>query len=300
VSNPPKSWFRDLASRTETRLLLQLLGLVCCVAAFAAFTSEVLEGDTAAFDRRVLLAFRIPGHLNTPIGPRWLMESARDITALGGFTVLTLVSVGAVIVLLTLHRRRQALGFGASVLIAQALSEAIKYVTARPRPELVTHLDLVYSSSFPSGHATMSPVVYLTLAGVLSAGLADRRQKVVLISCAACLVAAIGVSRVYLGVHWPTDVLGGWALGCLISLAATWAISRGAARPEPLGDHGAGPTSAARGGAGRNAEPLIDRAHDHVGGPFVRREDVGEHRAGEGNGVAEGAQPQDGAGADQH
>jgi undecaprenyl-diphosphatase len=299
VSGAPKSWFSDLASHTETRLLLQLLGLVCCIAAFAAFTSEVLEGDTAAFDRHILLAFRVPGRPDLPVGPRWLMESARDITALGGFTVLTLVSVAAVIVLFTLQRRRQAIGFAISVLIAQALSEAIKYVAARPRPELVTHLDLVYSSSFPSGHATMSPVVYLTLAGVLAAGLADRGQKLVLISCAACLVAAIGVSRVYLGVHWPTDVLGGWVLGCLISLAATWAISRGEARPKPLGGDGSRPTSAARGAIG-NAEPLIDRSHDHVGGPFVRREDIGEHRAGERDGVAEGAQPEDEGGAGQH
>jgi undecaprenyl-diphosphatase len=299
VSVAPKPGFRQLAGRAETRLLLLLLALVVCVAGFAAFTGEVLEGDTTGLDRRILLAFRVAGRPDLPIGPRWLMESARDITALGGFTVLTLISVGAVIVLLALHRRRQAVGFAISVLIAQALSEAIKHVAARPRPELVTHLDLVYSSSFPSGHATMSPVVYLTLAGVLSAGLADRRQKAVLISCAACLVAAIGVSRVYLGVHWPTDVLGGWVLGCLISLAATWAIGRGAAAPRPLGGDGLRPAGAG-GGAVGDAQSLVDRPHDHLGRPFVRGEDVGEQRAGERDDIAEGADAENESRLGQH
>jgi undecaprenyl-diphosphatase len=220
------SVWRRLTARTETRALLLLLAITSALAAFAALTGEVLEGDTAAIDRRILLAFRVPGHLDTPIGPRWLWESARDVTALGGFTVLTLIVIAAITVMLAHGRRRQALVFGASVLLAQAASEVIKHLAARPRPLLVGHLDLVYSSSFPSGHAMMSPVVYLTLAGVLAAGQRTRREKIALIACAACLVVAIGVSRVYLGVHWPTDVLGGWILGCLISLCATWVITR--------------------------------------------------------------------------
>jgi undecaprenyl-diphosphatase len=223
------AWLSPLSTllrRTETRLLLMLLAIVSCLALFTWFTGEVLEGDTAGVDRRILLAFRVAGHPDTPLGPRWLQESARDITALGGFTVLTLVSLATLFALLSLGRRRQALVFGASVLGAQLLADAIKLLAARPRPDVVTHLDIVYSNSFPSGHAMMSPVVYLTLAGVLAAGQRRPRAKSLLIACAAVLVAAIGVTRVYLGVHWPTDVLGGWSLGCLISVCATWALRR--------------------------------------------------------------------------
>jgi undecaprenyl-diphosphatase len=224
-----KTSLRGLIGATETRSLLLLLGIAGGLLAFVAFTGEVLEGDTAAIDRRLLLAFRVAGHLDTPVGPRWLQESARDITALGGFTVLALVSIAAVVALAGLGRTRQAIAFGLSVLIAQGIAEAIKHFAGRLRPDLVSQLDLVYSSSFPSGHAMMSPVVYLTLAGVLAAGLRRRREKIVLIAGAAALVAAIGVTRVYLGVHWPTDVLGGWVLGCLISVCATWIIRQ----PEP-------------------------------------------------------------------
>ena len=221
-----RRWARRLAERTETGVLALLLVAVACLAAFAAITGEVLEGDTAAADRRILLALRVPGRPDMPLGPRWLQESARDVTALGGFTVLAMLSIAAIVVLLTQRRRRQALAFGVSVLAAQVVAEAVKHVTHRPRPDVVSHLDLVYSSSFPSGHSLMSPVVYLTLAGVLAAGLRRSRDKVVLILCAAVLVMAIGVSRVYLGVHWPTDVMAGWILGCLISIWATWVIRR--------------------------------------------------------------------------
>jgi undecaprenyl-diphosphatase len=226
-----KDW-RRLIDRAETRMLLLLLVVVSALAGFAALAGEVMEGDTAAIDRRLLLAFRVPGHLADPVGPRWLQESARDITALGGFTVLSMISIGAAVALVAQRRIRQATVFGASVVIAQVVGEAVKQVADRPRPDVVSHLDLVYSSSFPSGHALMSPVVYLTLAGVLAASLRERSEKILLICSAAALVVLIGVSRVYLGVHWPTDVLGGWILGCLIAFCATWTIGRTPARAD--------------------------------------------------------------------
>ena len=219
-----RSTVKEFLARTETRFLLVFLAGSSALGMFALLTGEILEGDTAAIDRRILIAFRTPGHLDKLVGPRWLQESARDITALGGFTILALISVAAIVGLLAQRRRWQAVWFGASVLIAQGTAEAIKAAAARPRPELVTHFDLVYSSSFPSGHAMMSPVVYLTLAGATAARLTTRRGKLAIISAAIGLVAAIGVSRIYLGVHWPTDVLGGWILGCFLSLCATWVI----------------------------------------------------------------------------
>jgi undecaprenyl-diphosphatase len=170
--------------------------------------------------------FRVAGDPATPIGPRWLQETARDCTALGGFTVLTLISLGAVAMLLIHGRRYQALVFGATVLMAQALTEVLKHLVGRARPMLVPQHDLVYSASFPSGHSTMAPVVYLTLAAILAAGDERRGAKALLLGGAALLVVAVGVSRVYLGVHWPTDVLGGWTLGLAIAAASAFTLHR--------------------------------------------------------------------------
>jgi undecaprenyl-diphosphatase len=207
--------------RTELRVLLVVLAVFGLIWLFLGLTGEVREGETGAFDRTVLLAFRRPDALGTPIGPRWLMETARDITALGGFTVLTLV-VGVAFALLLMHRRRlQALIFALAVAVGQCLAWLIKLIVARPRPDLVPHLDLAYSSSFPSGHSAMSPIVYMTLAAIVAAGDPVRAVKALLLGGAVLLALAIGVSRVYLGVHWPTDVLAGWTLGAATALCAT-------------------------------------------------------------------------------
>ncbi len=222
---------RAAAARVEARMLLAFIAVTAALGAFAALAAEAREGDVSRIDRVVLLAFRAPGHLGVGIGPRWLLESARDITALGGFTVLTLISVFATAMLLAHGRRLQAAVFAVTVIAAQAASGVLKQFVDRPRPQLVPHLDLVYSMSFPSGHAMMTPVVYLTLAAILSAGERPLAAKMLLLGGAALVVAAVGVSRVYLGVHWPTDVLGGWALGSAIALAASIALLRAAPRP---------------------------------------------------------------------
>jgi undecaprenyl-diphosphatase len=220
------STLRAAAGRVEARMLAAFLATVAAVAAFAALAAEAREGDVGRMDRVLLLMFRAPGHMDVAVGPRWLLESARDITALGGFTVLTLITVIATVLLLIHRRRRQAMVFAGAVILAQAASALLKTYVDRPRPQIVPHLDLVYSASFPSGHAMMSPVVYLTLAAILAAGERPQSAKAILLAGAALLVVAIGVSRVYLGVHWPTDVLGGWALGSAIALAASLVLMR--------------------------------------------------------------------------
>jgi undecaprenyl-diphosphatase len=201
--------------------LLTLLGVLGALWGFLALTGEVREGETSHFDQTVLLAFRTPGDLSLPIGPRWVQESARDVTALGGFTTLTLITVTAFSVLMLLRRRSQAWIFGSTVVLADICAELTKQLVDRPRPDVVRAYDLVYSSSFPSGHAMMTPVVYLTLAAILAAGQERRAIKALLLVNAALLSIAVGVSRVYLGVHWPSDVLAGWTLGAAIALAAS-------------------------------------------------------------------------------
>ena len=220
-----RAWAVQLV-RTELRLLLGLTVVSVFLWAFLYVMDEVTEGDTYTLDRAILLALRRSGDLATPVGPRWLQETARDVTALGGFTVLSLL-VAMSATLLWLHRRKlQALIFLAAVFLGQTLAEITKHLVGRNRPDLVPHLDQVYSSSFPSGHSAMSPIVYLTLAGILAAGEPNRAAKTLLVAVAAALVLAVGASRVYLGVHWPTDVLAGWAMGTAVALLATLVLHR--------------------------------------------------------------------------
>ena len=227
--NGPRRWV-DLAGRIEIRVLAAALATAAAAWAFLALAGEVREGDTTGFDRQVLLWFRSPSDLAEPIGPRWLRETARDVTALGGFTVLTLVVISAVVLLLMNGRRLQAGIVAGVVIAAQALVETLKAALGRARPDLVPHHDLVYSASFPSGHSAMTPVVYLTLAAILAAGEPRRSVRAFLLVAAVLLVIAVGISRVYLGVHWPTDVLAGWTLGCGIAIAAELALHRTAPR----------------------------------------------------------------------
>lgn len=220
-----RRWVGHLV-RTELRLLIGITLIFGFLWGFVTLLGEVREGDTYRLDHRLLLAFRRPGALATPVGPRWLQETARDVTALGGFTVLTLVIVVSGL-LLWLHRRRlQAAVLVVAVAVGQAAAEGTKHLVGRDRPDLVPHLDMVYSSSFPSGHSAMSPIVYFTLAGILAAGEPSRAAKALLLGGAVLLVLAVGTSRVYLGVHWPTDVLAGWAMGTAVALLATLALHR--------------------------------------------------------------------------
>ena len=148
----------------------------------------------------------------------------RDLTALGGMTVLTLVVLVASATLMFYRKHRQAWVFLGAVALAELSADLLKGVFDRPRPTLVPHGSYVYSYSFPSGHSTMSAVVFLTLAGILASLEPKRRAKAFIFTLAVLTVLAIGFSRVYLGVHWPTDVLGGWTLGAAWALAARLAL----------------------------------------------------------------------------
>jgi undecaprenyl-diphosphatase len=175
-----------------------------------------------ALDRDILLALRERGDLTDPIGPDWLRRAALDITSLGSHMVLLLVIASAAVFLVIRSRRAAALVLVASGLGAMLLSWSLKLWFARARPDVVEHLVGVYSSSFPSGHALLSAAIYLTLGAVLThefPGVAQRRYFMTL---ATVLTLLIGLSRVYLGVHWPSDVLGGWCIGTLWA----WGCSR--------------------------------------------------------------------------
>jgi undecaprenyl-diphosphatase len=215
----PKS-FADAVMRfakREVGLLSALLFAALALWAFLHIAEEMGEGDTRAFDTAVLMAMRT-GDTHDPIGPAWLEFAARDVSALGGFTVLTLLTVIAGGFLAITKKYVDALVLLAAVLGATALSESLKLGYARPRPELVAHAVETLGSSFPSGHATLSAATYLTIGALLAHAQEQRRVKAYIHVTAIALALLIGVSRVYLGVHWPTDVLAGWCIG------AAWSI----------------------------------------------------------------------------
>ena len=222
--------WHDLLKRLETRALLLWFALAGSVWAFLGIAGEMTEGELTAFDRRILLALRDPQHPANPIGPKGFEESMRDMTALGGVTVLTLVVLVAILILVFHRKRRQALVFAATIAATFASSEVLKHLYNRPRPDLVPHGSYVYSASFPSGHSTLSAATYLTLATVIASLEPKRESKLLIYAVAILMVVAVGFSRIYLGVHWPSDVLAGWSLGAGWALAA-WIGLNHVARP---------------------------------------------------------------------
>lgn len=220
----------------EPAVLLALLLMVVAVWGFIELADEVSDGDTARFDDWAVRALRHADDPSQPLGPRWLWEVGRDITALGGIAVLSLLTA-AVVGFLWLRRM-----YGAMTLVLAAtlggtvMSLVLKQFFERPRPELVPHLSHVYTSSFPSGHAMLSATVYLTLGTLLGQFVQGFHIKAYFLFVAMVLTALVGASRVYMGVHYPTDVLAGWAAGLAWALAcwlvARWLQKQGAVEPE--------------------------------------------------------------------
>jgi len=203
------------------------LFIAALLAGFGFLADEVNEGATLAFDKSVLLMLRTPGNEADPIGPAWFEEAARDVTSLGSFSVLTLLVIAVAVCLLLLKRRNVAFFIVFAVIGGTILSSTLKNIFQRERPEL-TGVARVFTSSFPSGHATISAVVYLTLGVCLAETTSDFRLKAFYVGYAAFLTLIVGLSRLYLGVHYPTDVVAGWAIGTAWALLC-WVIvsSRG-------------------------------------------------------------------------
>ncbi|KQZ50462.1 acid phosphatase [Rhizobium sp. Root149] len=205
---------------------------------FAMLAGEVVEGDTHALDEAILLALRRSGDLGETIGPYWLTHAVQDITSLGGVTVLSLMTLLTTAYLVISRRIRIAIFTACSILGGWLVSTALKVIIARPRPDIVPHLVDVRDLSFPSGHAMLSAVTYLTLGALLARTQTTRATRLFMIAAALFLTLIIGLSRIFLGVHYPTDVLGGWCAG------ATWAVgcalvarSFVSAKPEPQRVH---------------------------------------------------------------
>lgn len=225
-----RSWARRLRRRAELRPIAALLAIAALVWALAELAGDVLEQDTHAFDTAVLLALRDAGDPSDPLGPPWMHEVGRDLTALGGAAVLTLLTTATMGYLWLRGEGRIGWVLVAGVVGAASLSQVLKAVFDRPRPDLVPYFSYFHAASFPSGHAAMSASTYLVLGMLLARVHRQREVKIYLVLVGALLAVLVGFSRVYVGVHWPTDVLAGWVLGVLWAIAvwtaARWAEDR--------------------------------------------------------------------------
>jgi len=210
-------------SPRELGLLAGLAGLAALTWIGVEIADEVGEGGVLDLDRKLLLAFRNPADRADPLGPVWFEEMVRDWTALGSAGVLLLVVAGGLGYFVLARRWRTALFLLVSTFGGLALGQLLKAAFGRARPDLVVHGTRVFSESFPSGHAMQATVTYLTLAALVARSLADRKARVYAIALAVFVSVVVGVTRVYLGVHWPTDVLAGWVFG------GTWSLLCGAA-----------------------------------------------------------------------
>jgi undecaprenyl-diphosphatase len=201
--------------RVESRILLVFLTVAGGLLLLGKAASEVIEGDTLAFDRAVLLFLRQSSDPAMPIGPMWLRQVMIDVTALGSVAVLTIITTIAAGYLVAAKKPALA-AFAAGAVVGGALiSTLLKFTYARTRPDIVAHLVGTDSASFPSGHAMNSAVTYLTLAVLLARAEKSATVRRYLVSMAIGLTLVIGFSRLYLGVHWPTDVAAGWIVGGL-------------------------------------------------------------------------------------
>jgi len=210
--------------RREISLILAFAIVVGLIWGFVALADEVFEGDTAHFDRMVAAAMQGGGPGYDPIGPDWLEEFARDVTALGSYAFLGFLTFGIIGYFLLTDRKPRAALVGISVIGGLIISNLLKTVFDRARPDIPTDVK-VFSASFPSGHAMLSAVTFLTLGALLAQGSADTRVKAYIAMLAIILTVAVGTTRVYLGVHHATDVLAGWCVGSAWALLC-WTVAR--------------------------------------------------------------------------
>lgn len=216
--------WRHYTAIHEFRILL-ILGIVLVgIWGFVELSEMVSAGQTTRIDTAILMVLRNPGDPSQPIGPPQLAEMIRDVTALGGVAVLAILALGVAGYLVLLHRYDLVALIIVAVGGAVVLNYFLKLGFDRPRPALVPHLTAAYQTSFPSGRSMSSAATYIILGAMLARVQPRLRLKVYFLVLAIVIMVLVGFSRVYLGVHWPTDVLAGWAAGAIWALLC-WGVA---------------------------------------------------------------------------
>jgi undecaprenyl-diphosphatase len=226
----------------EAPLLVVLAIISGLTLSFLQLADEMVDGEMEAFDRSILLLFRDPANPDTVIGPSWMHEMVRDITALGSFSLLGLLVLGVCAYLYLARMRSAALFVLVSVLVGTLLSTVLKMGYNRPRPDLTT-MSEQFTASFPSGHAMLSAVTFLTLGALLARFAPTRRLQVLSLAGALLLTLLVGFSRLYMGVHYPSDILAGWCLGsawALLCSSIAFILQRRGAVDQPAGQNSEG------------------------------------------------------------
>ncbi|WP_225318857.1 phosphatase PAP2 family protein [Cellvibrio sp. KY-GH-1] len=213
----------------ELPVLLAIFATFVSLFLFVLLTQLALQEQPHELDRYLLLLMRNPHDLSDPLGPPWLEEVGRDITALGGNAVLILLTLAVLIFLLMSDKSYLALVVLVATLGALGASSLLKKSIDRDRPDLVPHRTVIYTASFPSGHSMLSASTYLTLGALLAATQRRKRIKIFILLFCTFITLLVGISRVYLGVHWPSDVVAGWTAGAAWALIC-WLLARGLQR----------------------------------------------------------------------
>nr|WP_306267762.1 phosphatase PAP2 family protein [Pararhizobium sp. IMCC3301] len=215
------------------------------IVAFAVLVAAVQLGLTESFDRIVVLSLRNPEDLSDAWGPVWFQKTAAELTALGGYPIVVLAVVIVLSALLIARKNAAAVFLALTLISGSVVSSLLKLFFNRARPDLVDRLDQTFTSSFPSAHAMLSMIAWLTLAAIAIRFIEMRRLRIYVLVAAMTLALIIGSTRVYLGVHWPSDVIAGWAIG-LAWASGSWLVADkiarrltgGAERNEELGRSG--------------------------------------------------------------
>jgi undecaprenyl-diphosphatase len=240
VSAQPQGALHRFAVRfgsVDLRLLALALLILAGLWIFLWLAYGVSTGSSQRSDERVLRSLREPDDPSDPLGPEWLEEVGRDLTALGGAAALLLVTAAVAGYFILCRSYRALILLLVATTGGIVLAMLLKTVYDRLRPSVVPYLAQVHTASFPSAHSMLSAVVYLTLGEMLARQVKERRLKIYFVSIGLLLSFLVGVSRLYMGVHYPTDVLAGWAAGLawalLCGLAARWLQRRGAVERPP-------------------------------------------------------------------
>jgi len=221
-----------LFDRIEFPVLLAGVVVAGGLWGFLELMEVARDATPHSLDTQILLAFREAGQPDNPIGSPRVEGMVRDFTALGSSAVLTLITAAVAIYLFLARRAATALYVLAVIGGGQILGSLLKLGVERPRPELVSHLAAETSLSFPSGHAMLSAVTYLTLALLAGRFVAGRAIRLYLLALGVLVTLLVGASRLYLGVHWPSDVLAGWCAGFAWAMLC-WLAARFMARRGP-------------------------------------------------------------------
>lgn len=224
-------------ARTEIGTFAALLVVAAGVMTFVDLAGDLTEADGRAFDQAVLLALR-PGGSADGWGPRWLETAALDLTSLGGIAVLGLFALIVVLFLIMQRKRLSALMLTLGLVGGVALSEGLKATFGRDRPPAAWQAVETINASFPSGHAMLSAVFYLSIGVMLTSAFPKRRFKAYVLGVALLLTLIVGLTRVYLAAHWASDVLAGWSVGAAWAMAL-WLVACAVQRRQAV--HAGGP-----------------------------------------------------------